>query len=238
MKRIKTAGFGTAEGAALLALIHWVNSWWAWPLAALIWFIHTRGTSDLVRRSVWGIALASLIIVLAINANVIGQILIVASYVLWQLGVAYYEATPGFRVAQAGWLEFMALTAVFSAEAIWHWPVALVLVAVYAASIVVALAFFSRGERAVRALAAAWGLIVTEASFVFSVWLVGYVLPHNILLVPQAAVVITAVGYCFGSIYLAHSSSKLSKARLAEYAIIGLCLVIIVIAGTHWNGSI
>jgi hypothetical protein len=132
----------------------------------------------------------------------------------------------------------MSLTAIFSANAIWHWPALLTLIAVYVTSLVVARSFFAEGERAARALAAAWGLIVAECSYIFSVWLVHYVLPGGVLLVPQAAIVITALGYCFGSIYLAHTSSKLSKARLAEYAIIGLCLIVIVITGTRWSGQI
>jgi len=238
MERIKTATFAAVEGTILLALVHWVSSWWAWPVAAGLWWFHSRGHDELVQRAAWAIALASLVVILSLNSNIVGQIIVIVGYVLWQLGQKHYASTQQFRVVQAAWLEFTALVAAFSAETIWHWPVAIVLVIVYLSSVAVALAFFAGSERAVRALAAAWGLIVAEASFVFSVWLVGYVLPGNILLVPQAAVVITAVGYCFGSIYLAHSNAKLSKARLAEYAIIGLCLVVIVIAGTRWSGAI
>lgn len=237
MQRGRTIGFGLIEGMAIVAIIHWLNSWWAWPLAFALWWYHSRSAQPTVRAA-WVIALASLVVILSINTNIVGQSLVVVSFGLWQLGQKFFHKGAGFQVLQAGWLGFISLTAAFSAEAIWHWPVVVVLALVYLASLAIALEFFSGGERAVRALAAAWGLIVVEASLVFSVWLVNYVLPRNLLLVPQPAVVITALGYCFGSIYLAHSASKLSKARLAEYAIIGLCLVIIVIAGTLWNGTI
>lgn len=237
MQRTKVFALGAVEAGILLTLIRWVNLWWALPVAALVWWYHGRSLA-LNEGGLLALALVSMVMVLALNGNLIGQILIVISYALWRLGIGFYAKSQGFQVWQAGWLEFLALSAVFSAEAIWHWPVILVLVSVYLASITIARAFLTNGERAIRALAVAWGLIVAEASFVFSIWLVQYVLPHDLLLVPQPAVVITALGYCFGSIYLAHASSRLSKARLAEYAIIGLCLVTIVIAGTRWNGSI
>lgn len=237
MQRLKTTAIAIVEASLLLIVIRWVNLWWALPLAALIWWYQARKT-ERWDQAVLGIALGSLVVVLALNANLLGQVLVVISYGWWQMGRHFYAKNQNFQVWQAGWLEFLALSAAFSAEAIWHWPVVLVLVVVYVSSIAVARGFFSNGERAVRALALAWGLIVAEASFIFSIWLVQYVLPGSLLLVPQPAVVITALGYCFGSIYLAHASSRLSKARLAEYAIIGLCLVAIVVAGTHWNGSI
>ncbi len=179
-----------------------------------------------------------LVLLLALNTSLVGQIILAIGYGLWRLGRSHYASSASFQVWQAGWLQFSALAAAFGAEAIWHWPVVLVLAMVYLASLVIARAFFSGGERAVGALAAAWGLIVVEASLLFSVWLVQYVLPKGVLLVPQPAVVITVLGYCFGSIYMAHSRSRLSRARLAEYAIIGLCLVVIVIAGTRWSGAI
>lgn len=237
MDRIKSLAIGTIEAGILATLIRWVNLWWALPVALLIWWYHSRRLAY-NEQVLLVLALVSTVIVLALNGNLLGQILVVLSYGLWRLGVAFYAKTQNFQVWQAGWLEFLALSAVFGAEAIWHWPVILVLIAVYLASIAIARAFLASRERAARALATAWGLIVAEASFVFSIWLVQYVLPHDLFLIPQPAVVITALGYCFGSIYLAHASSRLSKARLAEYAIIGLCLVTIVIAGTRWNGSI
>lgn len=237
MQRAKILGLGLVEASALLILIRWANLGWALALAVVIWWYRSRN-QDSLTRGLYGIALASLVVLLALNPNWVGQVILAVSYGLWTWGRYYYNGRANFQIWQAGWLEFVALSAAFSAEAIWHWPVVLVLVLVYISSLAVARAFFTGGERAVGALAAAWGLIVVEASLLFSVWLVQYVLPRDILLVPQPAVVITVLGYCFGSIYLAHSGSRLSRARLAEYAIIGLCLVVIVIAGTHWSGAL
>lgn len=237
MQRLKTIAIGAIEGAIILALTHWVNLWIALAFGGLAWWWHSRQLGDAVAKATQAIAIFSLIIVAAINTNLIGQILLVIGYCAWRLGQSSFQGSAGFKVAGAGWLQFMTLMAVFGAEAVWHWPTVVALAVIYLASVTIALDFFA-GERAQRALATAWGLIVTEASLIFSIWLVAYVLPRSLLLVPQPAVVITALAYCFGSIYLAHKDSKLTKARLAEYAIIGLCLVVIVLAGTRWNGTI
>lgn len=237
-KLMRAAG-GLIEGGSLLLVTRWLGLVWALLLVAGILGYHywRRGLGGLP-LALLAIGLISLELVLALNHNLVGQLLVVAGYSWWRWAQQADQPGLRFTIWQAGWLEFISLTAIFSAEAIWHWPVILVLVAVYVTSVAIARSFFAEGERAAQALAAAWGLIVAESSYIFSIWLVHYVLPGGVLLVPQAAVVITALGYCFGSIYLAHTSSKLSKARLAEYAIIGLCLIVIVIAGTKWSGQI
>ncbi len=229
---------GLIESASLLLVVRWLGIWWGLALIVgicIYWYWRGMKTAS---QSLLVLGLVSLAIVLALNHNLVGQLLMVAGYSWWRYGMQGATPSLSFTIWQAGWLEFLSLTAIFSAQAIWHWPVILVLILVYVTSLIIARSFFAETERAARALSAAWGLIVAESSYVFSIWLVHYVLPGGVLLVPQAAVVITALGYCFGSIYLAHTSSKLSRARLAEYAIIGLCLIVIVIAGTKWSGQV
>ncbi len=229
---------GIIESVSLLVVVRLLGLWWALALAVVIWGYYNRGKARDLASGLLGIGLVSLVIVLVLNHNLVGQILVACGYSWWRWAGNTEHPNQRFEIWQAGWLEFISLTAIFSANAIWHWPTLLTLIAVYVTSLVIARSFFAAGERAARALAAAWGLIVAECCYIFSVWLVHYVLPGGVLLIPQAAIVITALGYCFGSIYLAHTTSKLSKARLAEYAIIGLCLIVIVIAGTKWSGQI
>jgi hypothetical protein len=237
MTQAKYVAVGAAEGLVLIGLVRWLGLWWALA-AALLWFYYWRRNLPAEQQPLYAIGLGSLTVLLALNSHLNGQLLLVVGHASWRYYQAAGSDSPRFPILSAGWLQFISLAAIFTAEAVWHWPIIIVLILGYLTSITIALNFFAAGERAVRALAAAWGLIVAEASFVFSVWLVQYVMPKGILLIPQSAVVITALGYCFGSIYLAHNTSKLSRARLAEYAIIGLCLIVIVIAGTKWNGSI
>jgi hypothetical protein len=139
----------------------------------------------------------------------------------------------------AGLSQALLVTALFAGIALRHWSVLLVLVLVWAGSFLIAEQLLVRlEERQIRVLASAWALIVAELSWVFSVWLVSYITPGGYFIIPQATIVIMSLAYCFLSIYLAHRSGRLSRARLAEYAIIGLGLVFIVIAGTKWNGSV
>jgi uncharacterized membrane protein YdfJ with MMPL/SSD domain len=93
-------------------------------------------------------------------------------------------------------------------------------------------------DAAVSVLAVTWGLIAAECGWVFSLWQVQYILLNGWFIVPQAAIVLTALGYCLGGIYISHRRSELSRSRLLEYLMIGLALLAIVIAGTKWNGVI
>lgn len=142
-------------------------------------------------------------------------------------------------LATAGITQFLSTWAIFLGTAIWHWPVTLVLVLVWLSSYTVAAGLMGqREERAKFALAAAWALIAAECAWIFAIWLVNYIVAFGYGVIPQAAVVLTALGYVFGGIYLSHLESKLSRARLIEYLTIGLVLIIIVITGTKWNGAI
>jgi hypothetical protein len=69
-------------------------------------------------------------------------------------------------------------------------------------------------------------------------WLFTYTTAGGYLLVPQPALVLTALAYVFGSIYVAQREGKLSRGRLTEYLLIGLILIAIVAIGTSWRGSI
>ena len=83
-----------------------------------------------------------------------------------------------------------------------------------------------------------WALIAAECAWVFWLWLVNYVIFNGFLIVPQAALVLTALGYCLAGIYTSHRRSQLSRARLVEYLMIALIMLVVVIAGTKWNGVI
>lgn len=135
--------------------------------------------------------------------------------------------------------QFLSLWAIFLAAAIWRLPDLVVLVAVWVVSYFISRQMLERlGEKTARLLAAAWALTCAQAAWLFVIWLVNYTLIGGWLIVPQPAVVLTALGYCFGGIYLAHLRSQLSRTRLTEYLLIGLSLMMIVIAGTKWNGSV
>jgi hypothetical protein len=94
-----------------------------------------------------------------------------------------------------------------------------------------------RGERMARVMAASWALLCAEITWVLLIWLFTYTLTGGYLLVPQPALVLTALAYCFGSIYVSQRAGKLSRGRLTEYLLIGLILIAVVITGTSWKGG-
>jgi hypothetical protein len=129
--------------------------------------------------------------------------------------------------------------ALFLMAYIWRVPRPLMLVLIWGAVYVTSYqALAQRGERAAGVLAAAWALVATEASWVFLTWLISYIVPGNYLVVPQPALVLTALAYCFGNIFLAQRGGSLNRARFTEYMLIGLILIWIVIAGTPWRGTL
>ena len=135
--------------------------------------------------------------------------------------------------------QFLGLWGIFLAAGVWQWPDLVVLVLTWLVSYSLAVGLLrSLKDKSATVLAASWALICTQAAWVFTVWLVNYLVGGGWLVVPQPAIVLTALGYCFGGIYLSHHRTQLSRARLTEYLLIGLSLIIIVIAGTKWNGSV
>jgi hypothetical protein len=160
-------------------------------------------------------------------------VLIYLAWLIWRLGWSE-GAKSGFVVAGA--IQFFGLWAVFLAATAWRSiPTILIIAGAWGTSLVAAQTFFAvRPNRARMVLASVWALIVAELTWLFSFWLVDYTVLG--LLLPQPVLVITSLSYCFASIYLAYSESKLSRPRLAEYLFIGLILILLVASGINWNG--
>jgi hypothetical protein len=187
---------------------------------------------------VWLLGLSGVVFI-GLQPQLSTQVLLTAAYGAWRWWLIHYQKEETHALAVAGVTELIAFSALFLAAAVWHLPTVLVVILVWAISYIVAARVLeSYEDRAAPVLIAAWSLIVAECSWLFSMWLVTYILFNGILLVPQAAVVLTALGYCLSGIYFAHRRSQLSKTRLVEYLIVGLVLLVVVIAGTKWNGVI
>jgi len=69
-------------------------------------------------------------------------------------------------------------------------------------------------------------------------WLITYTMRGGYVLVPQPALILTALSYVFGSVLASSRQGNLSRARLAEYMLIALVLVVIVVIGTSWRGNV
>lgn len=128
---------------------------------------------------------------------------------------------------------------IFLTAAIWDVPKIVILGLVWLAAFTGAYHMLTqRQERTAAVLSAAWALIAVEVSWVMLSWLVSYTILSGYLIVPQPAIILTVLAYCFGSIYLAQRQNQLGRKRLSEYLVIGLVIIIVVIAGTTWRGSI
>lgn len=179
------------------------------------------------------------VLMIAILPKALTQVAVAILYAAWRVG--------GSKISYAGRGGLIKLLAVqlavfeslFLMAAVWQAPLIMVLALLWAACFVtVQQALRERGERAADVLAATWALATVELSWVLVTWLVSYILPGNYLIVPQAVVVLGALGYCFGSIYSAQRQGKLNRSRLTEYLLLGLIVLWIIIAGTQWRGTL
>ncbi|HSX01530.1 MAG TPA: hypothetical protein VLF67_04795 [Candidatus Saccharimonas sp.] len=236
---------GLIEAAAVAYLAYWRLVWLALAAVAVIeLWREVRSWRDLHWRllSLHAIPLlvgSSVAVIIALQPRAASQLVVTGVYGLW-LGwrmIRPLAAPVGFAELLA--VQAVTLEALFLAAAIWKVPRPLVMllvwVAMYATSYRV---LADRGERAARALAAAWALVAAQVAWVSMLWLVSYITPGHFAIVPQPVLVLTAVAYCFGSIYLAQKQGELGRGRFAEYLVIGFVLLWIVVTGTHWRGTL
>ncbi len=205
------------------------------------WWRHDERSLEFIQADSWlwlsGIAS---IIIISLSPNFAMQLILSILFSTWRWWLlARFEVSENPPMIVAAITQSLVLWAVFLATAVWHWPTILVLVIIWGCSWTIAWQVFaSVKDRAAGALALTWALIVAESSWVFSLWLVNYVVFNGLLIIPQPALVISALGYCLAGIYTSHRRSQLTRKRLVEYLTIGLVILVIVIAGTKWNGVI
>jgi hypothetical protein len=241
---------GRAVGLAAVVLVVAQRSHW-WPLsvlvvvAATLWDLRPgvsapvggRGAAVLGRASALAVGAAGVLII-AVVPRLVTQLVVAALYAVW---LVWRSAAASER---ADLLNLLVVTAAaseawFLLAAIWRTPEWLVLSLVWVGAYVPVYAVLAqRGERAAGVLAAAWALVSVEISWVLMLWLFVYTTGGGYGLVPQPALILTALAYCFGSIYWSQRQGTLSRARLTEYLLIGLILIVIVAIGTSWRGSI
>jgi hypothetical protein len=220
-----------------------------WPLAIVVvavielWPLRpgatpAAGRRDVLLERVIGLVAGfSAVLIIALVPRLVSQVVVALLYAVWQ---SWWAA----RGRPAGMINLLIVTAaaaeaVFLMAAIWRPDDWLTLVLVWCLAWAPVYATMSlRGERAAGIMAATWALVSVQVSWVLLLWLFTYTTAGGYLLVPQPALVLSALAYCFGSIYVAQREGKLSRGRLTEYLLIGLILIAIVAIGTSWRGSI
>lgn len=246
---VKTAGLAIVQAAAVFALARQAG---LWPLAVVVVVavelgflspllgvsVKERGRGWLERVPALLIGL-SVVLVVAVLPRALAQAGVVGLYGLWRVWWATKHAGAPASLLNLLFVQGAVFEALFLMAAVWRTPNWVVIGLAWGAAYVSVYAVLAqRGERAAGVLAATWALAVAEIAWVLLQWLFTYTLSGGYLLVPQPALVLTALAYCFGSIYVAQRQGKLSRGRLTEYLLIGLILIAIVVMGTPWRGSL
>jgi hypothetical protein len=223
-----------------LALAPKQNWWWlAMAVVSSIELLAVRGQRHPLRQFIIPVIMGTcVVLVMTLIPRLASQIGLALAYTLWRWWWATGEAGRASLPNLLG-LQAMISLAVFLMAVIWGIPawvlVALLWFLTYSTVLVVLTA---RREPGAQLLAAAWALIASELAWVLQFWLFTYTAQGGYVMIPQGVLVITALGYCFGSIYISARSGSLSRSRLFEYLAIGLVVIIMVVSGTSWKGAI
>lgn len=223
----------------------WLGAGVVMGVAAVRWFRSGRDLAALRKLVPELLVGLSVTVLIGLNQPPVGQLVFpVASQLTLAIFYAAFSMllwqTRGARLVPlvAGVNQLLAVSAIFLATAFWHWPDSVMLAVLWLTSFANAWWFLeSTKQKATQILAATWGLVVAELGWILYIWQVNYDIGSGYIIIPQAAIIIGGVGYCFVSILSAHSQKRLSRSRLIEYVAIGAALLAIVIAGTRWNGT-
>lgn len=203
-----------------------------------VWWRRHEGTLQVAADTYasWAISFAAVILV-AISPQIISQILLIIGFALVRL-MAHLRLLDKYPGIEALLMQFVSLSAIFSAAQVWRWSAAVVMALAWGTSWLVAHRFLQIMEdKQANLLANVWALVVAELSWILSWWMIAYLSPGAYVIIPQAALLITGVAYILGGIYRLHRTSLLSRGRLIEYLVVAGTLLAVVLAGTRWNGT-
>jgi len=235
---------------AVLLLSHYNYTWIAAILVlgptAVTWLGSGRNRQAFLLGSPSAVIGLSVVVLVGLNRPPVGQpvfavgtqlglTVLYAAWLIWLRQLRLQSRTSLLVLAVQ---QFFATAAIFLAAAFWRWSEAIVVIAMWGV-IAGTTWWYLRviGERAAAIMAVSWALVAAEISWVLYAWQITYVIGTNVIIVPQATLVILGVGYCLASIYQTHTEKRLSRRRLIEYVAIAGVLLAIVIAGTRWNGT-
>ncbi|MBW3537955.1 hypothetical protein KY386_00505 [Candidatus Parcubacteria bacterium] len=215
-----------------VALVLVVEGYAAWRTAGRSW------AGQVAASQRWLLSL-SMAVLIVLSPGFGGQAVLAAAFLAGRVWLVPRRGEERSGLILAAVNQLAALSAIFLAAGVWRVPTGLVVILTWATSWLVATGLLARyRDPAAPALAAAWALVAAQCAWVFSLWLVNYIVLDGLLVVPQPAVVLTAIAYCLAGIYVSHRQGSLSRSRLVEYLMIGLVVLVVVALGTKWNGLI
>ena len=232
----------------LLGLLIWWPSqkgyWWValiLVVAAEIVLAESKDTiqNRLIERFPALMMAGTIALSISLLPKAASQLALAGAYVTWRFFFDGVSKAGDSGLISIFLVQIAFFEAVFLSAAIAGPSPALTITAVWLGCFGLAHALLrGRGERSTMLMASVWALVAAECSWVFTTWLVSYVTVGGYVIVPQPTLVLSALAYCFGGIYMAQRQNKLSRTRLSEYLFIVLIILAIVIAGTKWRGSL
>lgn len=135
-------------------------------------------------------------------------------------------------------LVFMSLNVAAILVALWHWPVVIVLALLWFVQYLVSLFWLLEYSNSPQVLAGLWSFLVVELFWVVSRWLILYSVPHTPLLIAQISLIVVALAYCWGGIYVHHKNKTLKRSLLFEYFVVAIVVFVLLVALSRWSVSI
>lgn len=154
------------------------------------------------------------------------------AYLTWQLLIKPLEGEVG-RGLQSLFMLGMAIGTIFLFKG--TLGIAIMILLGWLVGFISAYHFLAGSEDSPKyLLATVWALIVAQFVWIFAHWLVFYAFFDGRMLLPQAVLVVVALGYVFGGIYRDHSQRRLGKKRLFGYLATISLIVLGVVFGSEW----
>ena len=155
--------------------------------------------------------------------------------------LCYLETQPEPKVVLDNFLTllFILVSASFASLLItyWHWPVALVMLLIWLLSFLVALWWLLGFTNNPQILAALWGFVVLEITWLTSRWIVLYQIPKVPLIISQLAIMLTALAYGWGGIYYHYKHRNLKRSIVFEYLLVTILVFIALLVLNRWTST-
>jgi hypothetical protein len=239
-QHIVQIAWALAVGGVVLVLAPKQGWWWlALAIVTGIELLAAWGRRQIVSQLMIPVVMAACVVLaMTLVPRLASQISLALVYIVWRwwwsTGEAGRANLPNLLV-----LQTMISLAVFLMAVVWRVPSWFAELLMWGLSYTTVLTVMStRREQSARLLAASWALIVTQLTWLLQIWLFTYTVQGGYVMIPQGVLVITAMGYCFGSIYMSARAGSLSRGRLMEFLAIGIVIIIMVVSGTSWKGAI
>jgi hypothetical protein len=242
-------GFAALEALVVFGLGRQTGFWWLAALAVAVIELRAlrpEGRLEAGKRTavIWerlpGLVMGlSVTLIIVLVPRLATQAVVAVLYAAWLLWREREPKEVSTGLVHLLLVQGVMFEAIFLMAAIWQVPSWLVLALVWIGAYAGVYGTLRRREdRSAGVMAATWGVIATEVAWILQLWLITYTMRGGYVLVPQPALILTALTYVFGSILASSRQGNLSRARLGEYMVIALILVVIVVIGTSWRGNV